>query len=296
MSHPGVVTNRVRITITYVPMYMHCWLALKHGWRTLAGAFCSVFGVLWMFFGAVTGLLGISYTGLSVFGSLAGMSLAVAAVYTGYRHSTSVPPGFEGELSSIQSVVRWKRPKWEYGLALLLLQDRLSRTDRQLRDLVQGRRYVGLTMPHDVDSYVAWLRLRPQNLTRMVEAAKQLLVYDLPRVLDSSSSGEGSPISIAECVDAISDLYVETLNFELESHRVLPPEGFDGVHRIQNGWSEAIRDGIRQVTDFLERGIARDLRSDEPLEFMIEFDRPKDVDEFNKELDRLMAQLPSHLP
>jgi len=242
-----------------------------------------------MFFGAVTSLLGISYTGLAVFGSLAGMSLVVAAVYTGYRYSTSVPPGFEGELSSIQSVVRWKRPKWEYGLALLLLQDRLSRTDRQLRDLVEGRRYVGATEPDDADSYVAWLRLRPQNLTRMVEVAKQLLVYDLPRVLDSLSSGEASPVSIAECVDAISDLYVETLNFELESRRVLPPEGFDGVHRIQNGWSQTIRDGIRQVTDFLERATTWNPRSGKPLEFTIEFGAPRDVDMFKAELDRLLA-------
>lgn len=289
MSHPEVVTNRARITLTYTPIYLHCWLALRHGWRTLTGSFCSVFGVLWMFLGAITHSVGVDYTGLSILGSMAGIALVVAAAFTGYRCSTHIRPGFEGQPPSIQNVVRWKRPRWEYRLALLLLQDRLSRTDRQLRDLADGRRYVGLTQPNDVNSHVDWLRLRPMNLTRMVEVAKQLLVYDLPRALSSSSSGETSPVSIVDCVDAISDLYDETLDFELESRRVLPPEGFEEVHRIQDGWSQTIRDGIRQVTDFLERAIERNPRSGKPLEFTIEFDAPKDVDKFNAELDRLLA-------
>lgn len=283
--------NEFVARFTYVPWYTHCKLALAQEWRSLIGSFFSGFGLLWMLVGATTYFLGLDFTGLHAFGVLMIVSTGLALVNSAVRYARSVPPGFEAETHAIQQVAHWRRPRWEYRLALLLLEDRLATTDRRLRDLYEGRRYVGLTAAPTLRDYVSWVEIRLANLLKMADVATRLLVFELPRSLSPDDGSEPSPVTIKEVIDAISDLYMETLDFEVQSRRIRPPEGFEQIHLIQMGWSKPIRDAIEQVRRFLQQVINLNVQSGERIEFTIHVGEPEGINEFLTELEKLEAQL-----
>lgn len=232
--------------------------------------------------------LKIDLTGPKPYIGMALLSLMAALVYTGRRYVHTVPEGFEPESRMIQRLAHLKRPRWEYRLGLNLLRDRLSSTDQKLSELLAGRRHVPISRKLEPSEYMKWLTIRPANLLRMVAVAKALLVFDLPNAMMARDNSEVYPQQILQSVERIDQFYLQIYEFELEGFSIEPPEGFEKIHQIQNGWTQVIREGVHQMFDFLQQVLDADLKKKNALiAFTITIEAPTRLKEFEEELDRL---------
>lgn len=286
MSHD--VQNNYSSILKYTSIYEHAWLALWTQVPLFFGSTFGVFGMLWTLSDATSSSLKIDLTGSKPYIGMALLSLMAALVSTGYRYVHITPKGFESESRMIQKLAHLKRPRWEYKLGLSLLQDRLSPTDRKLSELLAGRYYVPISRKPENHEYMKWLMMRPANLLRMVEVAKTLLIFDLPKAMMATGNSEVCPQQILQSVERINQFYHQTYEFELDGFSIEPPEGFKKIHQIQSGWTQVIREGVHQMFDFLQQVIDANLKKKTALiAFTITIEAPIGLREFEEELGRL---------
>lgn len=226
--------------------------------------------------------------------NLAAPALITALVVTAYKaiqkFRAYVPEHLALESKVTQSIFRKGRCGWQFALARQMLKERTDNFDRTLRRVQNGAHFV---YPRQLDTpeYLAWLKERPEVLTRLIRAVAVQCVSEIPSIL-ATTRDEKSLSALGDSVDQLSALYKETVDFELQSHGTHPPSELGEVHKMIYGWSGPIRLGIQEFLDVLksvsEVG-AKDLKQGAvvPPSFEIKFESPPNIDEFIRRLGEI---------
>ncbi len=268
---------------------------LPREWKSLVTKCFAALVGLWTIIEAISYLLAADLRGMRVLLVALFLSAILALTHTIYRLWHAVPIAFENESREAQRLAHLQPPLWQYRLAYSLLKVKLATIDPYLADLLDGRAFVELTSMPRFSEYIRWLRLRPDNLIRMMAVAKQLILVDLPRAIVPSDGRAPSPETILRAADRIERLYSDTYQFELGAHRIMPPTKLASIHQIQHTWVRSIRDGVQQVMGFLEQCTDLDPKKSHRIEYEIVFKDPGGIEEFNGEIARLEKLSPSDI-
>ncbi|MCW9708972.1 hypothetical protein [Fodinibius salsisoli] len=283
----GKISNSHNVELTAIGIHEHIFRIFKNHFIRFLTSFSTVFlslvGIVEVFKYNPQFLSELEFNL-----ALAIVSIITAFVYTAYHYINLCPDGFEDESEEIKKLAHLKRPKWEYKLAKKLLQDRLSKIDSELEDLIKGRKYIEIERQPDIDDYWEWVNIRLYNLERMVDPMLQLLVTDLPIAMGGSKNKPASPIQILNTVEKIKTLYLQTYEFELEGNKIDTPDFFRTLHKYQYGWTHVIRDAINQMFSFLDEVIQHDFKIETTAEidFEIKVGAPNNLDKFTDELEK----------
>ena len=246
----------------------------------------AVFGAIWTCFEAPAYFLHANLSGGSFYLGAIAASILAAAAWTTREYLNICPPGFELESKRTQRIAHVQRTKWEHALARQLLGEVLLDLDDELAALSEGRVFVPIEKRPHLAEYMRWVNLGPTNMLRMIDVAKKLLVLDLPSVLGSPDD-PAKPQKIRKVVYRIRDLYKETVAFECSRRSVAPPEGAERRHELQFGWTDPVRDGVRQMFEFFDRILSLDSLTDQTVSFTVTMDEPDNIQEFCDELSRV---------
>ncbi len=293
-SEKDNVSNEVTGSLTYMPWYEHIKEAILGHWKTLILYSVGGFGIFWGLIEAVSFFypyLNLN-NGIVLFIVLTICLVgAVLRCFIDYRHA--IPQGLEDESPIIQGIARSKKHFWEYALAYELVRNRIEIIDQKLEDILKNRIHIKVVKSMDVESYIKWMQTRPENLLRIVETAKQLLIFDLVHAIHSEDGEEIDLYKLIRVVGLVGDLYKSTYDFEVEGREIIIPEGFELAHEIQFEWTSVIRDGFHQMLSILKSIAEREKDNFAPVEATITFEVPPRIDEFCEELERLITLIES---
>lgn len=228
----------------------HIRSCLKY-WKSLAVTAVGMFGILWGIAEASAYFLKADLRGWQFFLAAVVVSIAAALGRVVYVYLNACPSGLENESTEARRVAQVQRPLWEFRLARRLLEDKLGELDSELGDLLEGRILVPVTQHLRITDYADWAQSRIATLRRMADVAQRLLITDFPAAVRSQPGQCAKPTAILAVVNQIRDLYAEAVVFERAHRAVEPPEILANAHTLLQGWTEPIRDGIRQVFGFL---------------------------------------------
>ncbi|QDV61092.1 hypothetical protein [Crateriforma conspicua] len=279
-------TFRGEIAFTYRSLRSHLREYLSRPFPIIACA-VAVFGVLWTIGEATIQFTDANPRGVSSYLLLVGASIVASLAWTIYEYVHHVPDGFENVFPAAQRIAHLQRPLWEFRLAKSLLAQRLAPYERELRDMESGRYFVIAEKPESLQAYIRWAGARNENLFSMLDVAKELILNDFPASLQSTDTESADPKRILDAVERLGRFYGETVAFERASRAVMPSDDFKELHQLQFGWSDSIRDGVRQLFQFLQRMCECDPHGDNHIKFEIVFDEPDNVSRYCDELDRL---------
>jgi hypothetical protein len=227
-------------------------------------------------------------------GALATPALLTAFVVAAYKaflkYRAWVPEALASESKATQGIFRHGKCGWQFALAGQVLTERLATSDRTLDRVALGSEFL-VPKRLALDDYSRWLQDRPATLQRLVRSVAIQCTSELPAVLASTKSEEQLS-EVKSGVSQLAALYRFAADFEVECHSVQPPEPFEELHKMTYGWSEPIRDGIRDFMDILAQLAAIDrktLRSGKVAvpTFNIEFKSPPNIDDFSRKLDAI---------
>ncbi|HET7161323.1 MAG TPA: hypothetical protein VFI32_01440 [Rhodanobacteraceae bacterium] len=214
-----------------------------------------------------------------------------AAVYKAIKKFRAhVPESLSTESKASQSIYRKGKRGWQFALALQMLEERINSSDLSLQRIESGASFIA---PQHLDEmeYVDWIKRRPEILIRLLRAVAIQSTHELPTILSDPSS-KNFLIDLKDSIIQLASLYKETVDFELKSRSVSPPDNFEKAHAMIYGWSGAIRNGIREFLGVLKQISVLDPndpknRESVPPSFAIEFKSPANIDAFIQELGRL---------
>jgi len=282
-----VAESNSRMHFYYKGVTEHIACMAKHHWKILLATFLGALAAIAGSLETSEHFLAVEVTGPWAYAIVVGVSLAISLLWSVRVYVNSTPDGLGNESTVARRIAQLQRPHWEARLARQLLRDKLLPLDMQQSELLQGRVYVAATRKMDLEDYHLWMTVRPSNLMQMVEVAKRLVVEEVPDAIASRPGRPPDPKKVLLVIERLSDLYAEAVSFERESFTVLPPEGFETLHRLQRGWTKPIQNGIHQLFDLLDSMLASDAESGDRISFTFEFGEPPNVDEFCREADRL---------
>ncbi len=271
---------------TYKPLWSHLWDFVKRPIPTFLAA-ASVFCVLWTLAETPLSFARIGAHDWLSYRALLGVSLLLSVVWNGYLYWQQVPDGFEGVSRRTALLAHRRRPKWQFRLAKGLLAERLGPLVRELKEVQTGRAFVRLEKPPTLDAYKDWALIRIESLTRMISVAKQLLIQDFPRALQSTPTKAADPKEILATVDSLARFYRETVEFEREARGILTSQGLQALHQHQLGWSDPVREAVHDLFRFLQKICDCNPRERPRIEYTITFGSPPGVEEFGDEIARL---------
>ncbi|MCQ2031605.1 hypothetical protein [Stutzerimonas zhaodongensis] len=181
-------------------------------------------------------------------------SLIVSFVVAGYRavysYSTYCPEELQSELDVVKKTYRLKKVAWQYVMARAMLKSRIEVHRNSISRIQRGAEYVG-PLKLDVQEYIRWGSLRSTAIPRLLNAVIIQFANELPTVISDLEDG----VTLSEFklrLDYIGELCQEIRNIELESYRVLPPEGFEVAHSYTRGWTDPISFAINEFLGFLD--------------------------------------------
>ncbi len=291
MNNDELTTTSATFVISYKSAWDHFVAILSAPIQIIAIA-AGCFGSIWTIYEASVSSLKLEPNRLIPYLSFLAISIAVSMAWRIYHYVNACPEGLEVVSNTARRIAHLQRPRWEFRFAKSVLAQLLGPIDRECRDLLDGKVFVLGQHPRDFREYCSWLAGRHDNMLRMLEIAKQLMLVDFPHALASTEHKKASPKEILDVSFAIQRVYQEAVNYERSSLAILPPEECDMLHQLQVGWSQPIRDAILQLFDFLQRICDVDYRKDSHLEYTIDFGECANVDKYCNELDRLEAKLP----
>jgi len=205
------------------------------------------------------------------------------------KYRTHVPELLSTESRMSQSIYRQGKSGWQFALALQMLNERTDTFDRTLQRIENGAHFA-VPIPLDQSEYLDWIKRRPEILIRLIHSVSVQCTSELPAVLANPLDG-AFLVNLKDSVSQLSSLYGATVDFELESHAASPTEKFKAANEMTFGWSNPIRDGIREFLSILNQlsGIdPKTARRDgaPPPSFSIKFNAPPNIGSFSKELER----------
>lgn len=282
------VINKGSRNLTYMPLHTHIEDFVMLQWKRLCIFWIGLFGIFWGVIEALS-FFRPSLNLNSIYVLLAGLLIGFVAslIRCIHLYRNSVPKGLENELSKIHKIAFSQKVYWEYALAYELLRSRIYVIDQNLNDVISNRVHIKVTRTMNVEQYVGWLQMRPENLIRLVDVTKQLLIFDLIEALHADDKNEVYYSHLIRIVELTKDAYKSAYEFEVEGREIKIPKGFEVVHEIQAGWAYVIRDGFHKMLEVLQSVATRDKSDFSPLNKTIFFEEPPRIDEFCEELDKI---------
>ncbi len=286
------VRNEGSRSLTYMPWHEHIKDFFLSQWKPLSIYWVGLFGIFWGLIEALSFFypnLNLSNKFVLSAGILIGFAASLIRCIHMYRNS--VPEGLEKEHSKIHKIVFSKKHYWEYALAYELVKSRVHDIDQNLEDVISNRVHIKVTRTMNSEQYSDWLQTRPENLLRIVDVAKQLLIFDLIEAIHADEENEVDYRNLIRVVELIRDAYKSAYEFEVEGREIKIPEGLEVVHEIQAGWASVIRDGFHQMLEVLQSVATREKGDFSPLDKTIVFEVPPRIDEFCEELDKISYEM-----
>ncbi|HCG8254122.1 TPA: hypothetical protein NJ905_004426 [Vibrio parahaemolyticus] len=285
------VKHRSENTLTFLSWYEHLQLLFIQQWKMLilnfSGAVISMFGFIELVkFFKPHANLNSKYVLLT----LVAFSALFAILRCAFSYLTSVPKGLEDEPIAIQNIARSKKHFWEYAFVHERLKVNLTTIDSQLEDVLNDRVHINIVKELNADEYIKWVQIRPQNVLRIVQVAKQLLIVELVNGLSSSDDHEVDYQKFIRLTDLITDLYKDLYQYEVDARQIAVPDEFRAIHDMQSEWVVSIRDGFQQMMSVLHSISVRNKNDLSPVRGTIVFEEPPRLTEFSTELQRLIEQ------
>lgn len=161
--------------LTYMPWHEHTKDAFLNHWKKFVLYCVAGLGVFW----GLTEFCNFYYPKLQLNSTIAFFTILIICVTGAILHCihdyrTAIPAGLERESPKAQEIARSKRPFWEYALAHDLLKDRIQEIDQALDDILNNRVHIKIKKSMNAESYIHWVKTRPDNLLRIITTAKQL--------------------------------------------------------------------------------------------------------------------------
>jgi len=286
------VRNEGSRSFTYMPWHEHVKDFFLSQWKLFPIYWVGLFGIFWglieasSFFNPKFNLskMYVLSTGLLV-------SFIASLIRCIQTYRNTVPGELANEPSKIQKIAFSKKHYWEYALAYELVKSRIHEIDLKLDDVISNRVHIKVTRTMCVEQYSDWLQTRPENLLRIVDVSKQLLIFDLIEAIHADDENEVDYRNLIRVVELIKDAYKSVYEFEVEGREIKIPEGLGVVHEIQAGWASVIRDGFHQMLDILHSVANRKKGDFSPLDKTIVFEKPPRIDEFCNELDKISHEV-----
>lgn len=285
------LTTNVTFVFSYKTVWEHFVGIFSAPVQIIAIA-AGCFGSIWTIYEATIASFTLTPNRLIQYLSFLAISIAISMAWRIYHYVNACPDGLEKVSHTARRIAHLQRPLWEFRFAKSVLAELLGPIDGECRNLLDGKVFVLAERRRDVREYYCWLAGRPENMLRMCGIARELIVIDFPKALASTKVKTACPKKILDVSLAIQRVYKEALNYERSSLAILPPEGFERLHKLQVGWSQPIRDAIVQLFDFLQQICDLDYRRDSRIAYTIDFGECPNVDEYCHELDLLGAKLP----
>lgn len=285
----GVISNQSEMQLSRKTLWDHIGgIAVR--WPQFVVAFVAVFGVFWTVTETATYFVNADFRGFRFYAVVVGFSFVAAACWVYRLYVNAYPPGFDTESPRARRIAQLQRTKWEFLLAHELLSSALRDLDDEFAALSEERVFVPITRRMDVTEYMEWVGLASDNLSRMVDIAQKLLVVDFATALGCSDF-DARPAAIRSTVRRVRELYSDSIAFERSRREVQPPEGWESLYALQFGWSDPIRDGVRQLFDMLDQAIAIDKKAKKPtLQFTVVLGEPQNTAPFCAEVERLRSR------
>lgn len=225
-------------------------------------------------------------------------NLAIPALVTAFsasfykavqKYRTQITEPLLSESKASQSIHRRGKSGWQFALAFQMLNERTENSDMALQRIENGAHFAA-PIHYDEDEYIAWIKRRPDTLIRLIRSVAVQCTSELPSVLANPLDADFL-IKLKDSVSQLSSLYEITVEFELQSRAVCPPERFETANEMTFGWSSPIRDGIREFLFILKQLSEIDPKatgqSEIPLPtFSIQFNPPPNIDSFIREIER----------
>lgn len=207
------------------------------------------------------------------------------------KYRTHVPEPLSSESKASQQIY-WKRKSgWQFALALQMLKERTDSFDLALQRIESGAQF---TAPHHLNKsqYIDWIKQRPELLIRLTRSVAVHCTIEIPSVL-ANPNDKDFLVKLKDSVAQLSDLYERTVEYELSSHAVCPPDILVHANELTFGWAGPIRNGIREFLSILEKLSSFDvkaarLENAEPPAFSIKFSTPPNIPRFTDELQRVV--------
>jgi hypothetical protein len=260
-------------------------------WQYFANQFFVSVGLLVMLIEAADLLNIVPLKGKYSTISILIISLLFSVLRTFQKHNDTIPTGFEKESKSAQHIANRMGFLWGFKLALILLKDKIFTAENSLSDILENRTFVPITKSLPLPNYIEWIKLRSTNVLLMIEIFKNLLTNDLVNLMTHADCEAGAPLKILNATERIGKLYIRTVEFEIESRSIQPPEGFERIHEIQKGWTKPVQQGINQMINCLEKAAQTKKGKELKIKFDIKLEAPDAIPEFNEEVKRLSYEI-----
>lgn len=210
------------------------------------------------------------------------------------RFKNYVPATLKSESPQVKQIFRKQRCGWNMAITRQMLDDRISRAEIELERVMRGAAFI---LPTHLNGreYFSWLVSRPDTIKRLLRSVSVLCTHDLPNIVgDVKDEGGLSRLQVE--VDALAALYLHLKDFEIDCHKVMPPEPFEEVHEMTHGWTEPIRRGVDEFLTVLEQLASLDAKSIkegtlEPPSFEIKFEAPENLEGFCRRIDLIDPSL-----
>lgn len=291
-AEESIVENRSKGNLTYTSWWEHLLSFTKAYWKRFLFYALAFFGVVWGLIEAASFFFPGSHLDSSyALGAALSLCILGSLVRCSSEYRNAIPEGLENESLTAQSIVRSKKPFWEFALAHELVSSRIEKIDTDLDDLLNNRVSVKIQRNMNVEDYVDWLKMRPDNLCQLVDVSKQLFVFDLINTISVKEGDEVDLKALIRVADLIENIYRDVYEYEVEGRSIKIPEEFEHLHSLQNEWIAVIPDAFSQLLKILD-SVAKRTKDDlSPVEATVTFAEPPKMDEFSQELDRLTARL-----
>lgn len=279
---------------SYMRWHQHLVDSVKPPWRFIGSSF-AVFATLWTIIEATS-----FFENEDSFGVRNGdfyFYLVCFSVLFGFVHSflvywRSTPAFAEGLPKEAQHLIRVRPKGWEFQLAQTLLVKAIVPLDQRLHRVVAGEAFVPLRSEAGIEAYFGMIKVRMNNLTRMIRSTECIISTGFPRCFAGEMSVEERTRSIQTSVTELEELYKTTIAFEEELHSMQIPEGFEKLHEIQSNWSEEIRQplqklliALQEIRSAIEIKVAKD-----KVDYSIEIKPPANINAFMVELAQLQSE------
>lgn len=187
-----------------------------------------------------------------------------------------------------KKIFRKQQCGWNIELAKQMLEERIKESEATLNRIKKGTKFI---KPKEIEyqDYIIWLRTRPEIIERLLKSTTSLCIKELPSIIAKTTS-EDELQNLKSEIEALEDLFESVKNSEIECHEIIPPEEFESLHEMTYGWTDPIRDGIKQLIDILNKiaNIDKEKLINGTVKvpsLIIEIDGPQNIDEFCRRIE-----------
>lgn len=215
-------------------------------------------------------------------------SIAVTMYRAYLEQKEYVPEPLKSESLKTKKIFKKQQCGWNIELAKQMLEERIKESEATLNRIKKGTKFI---KPKEIEyqDYIIWLKTRPEIIERLLKSTTSLCIKELPSIIAKTTS-ENELQNLKSEIEALEDLFESVKNSEIECHEIIPPEEFESLHEMTYGWTDPIRDGIKQLIDILNKiaNIDKEKLINGTVKvpsLIIEIDEPQNIDEFCRRIE-----------